>query len=73
MAKNITFSADEKLIERAREKARREKTTLKERFWQWLQRDVNSDDTASDNGQLVAKFSYTKVRGRFDRDILNER
>lgn len=63
MAKNITLSANEKLIERAREKARREKTTLNERFRQWLQRDVNSDDTASDYGQLMTQFSYAKVGG----------
>ena len=73
MVKNITFSANEKLIERARKKARREKTTLNERFRQWLQRYVNSEDTASDYGQLMTKFSYTKVGGRFDRDNLNER
>jgi hypothetical protein len=73
MSKNITLNADEKLIKRARDKARREKTTLNERFRQWLQRYVNSNDVATDYEQLMTKFSYTKVGGRFNRDAMNER
>jgi hypothetical protein len=34
--KNITLSADEKLIEAARERARAEHTTLNEQFRRWL-------------------------------------
>ncbi|MDZ7728611.1 MAG: hypothetical protein U5Q44_10705 [Dehalococcoidia bacterium] len=34
--KNITLSADENLIEAARERARRENTTLNEQFRRWL-------------------------------------
>jgi hypothetical protein len=36
MLKNITFSADDALIEAARERARLEKTTLNEKFRRWL-------------------------------------
>ena len=35
--KNITLSADEKLIEAARECARTEHTTLNEQFRRWLE------------------------------------
>lgn len=34
--KNITFSADESLIEAARERAKRENTTLNAQFRLWL-------------------------------------
>lgn len=34
--KNITLSADDKLIEAARERARAEQTTLNEQFRRWL-------------------------------------
>ena len=34
--KNITLSADEKMIESARERARSEHTTLNEQFRRWL-------------------------------------
>ncbi len=34
--KNITFSADERLIEAAREQAAADNTTLNEQFRQWL-------------------------------------
>jgi hypothetical protein len=34
--RNITLSADERLIEEAREKARQEHTTLNEQFRRWL-------------------------------------
>ncbi len=73
MSKNITLNADEKLIKRAREKARRENTTLNERFRQWLQRYVSSNDTVADYEQLMDKLNYTKAGGRFDRDAMNER
>lgn len=36
MSKNITFSADEALIEEAREAARADNTTLNEQFRLWL-------------------------------------
>jgi hypothetical protein len=36
MLKNITFSAEKDLIEKAREKARSEKTTLNVAFRRWL-------------------------------------
>ena len=36
MLKNITFSAEEELIDKAREQARKEKTTLNALFRRWL-------------------------------------
>ncbi len=38
MRKNVTLTAEESLIERAREKARRHRTTLNALFRDWLAR-----------------------------------
>ena len=57
--KNVTLSADERLIEAARERARLEKTTLNDAFRRWLA------DYASVNDRL-ARYDATmaEVRGR---------
>lgn len=44
MAKSITLSADDMLIKRAREKARRENTSLNQLFRNWLKKYVNRDN-----------------------------
>ena len=41
--KNITLSGDEALIQKAREKARRENTNLNAAFREWLSRYVGQD------------------------------
>jgi hypothetical protein len=38
--RNVTLSADEQLLERARKKAALEHTTLNERFRRWLEQYV---------------------------------
>jgi hypothetical protein len=73
MLKNITLSADEKLIKKAREKARRERTTLNESFRQWLKQFTNSNIKTDDYDQLLQSFNYVKVGGKFTRSELNER
>ena len=40
--KNITLSADDKLIEAARSRARSEQTTLNEQFRRWLAEYVSA-------------------------------
>ncbi|MDQ7053481.1 MAG: hypothetical protein Q9P14_11505, partial [candidate division KSB1 bacterium] len=58
MLKNITLSADEQLIKKAREKARRENTTLNETFRQWLKRYVMSDQEQFNYEELMDSLSY---------------
>jgi hypothetical protein len=41
MLKNITLSADEKLIQKARKKAKQEHTTLNAQFRQWLENYIS--------------------------------
>ncbi len=73
MLKNITLSADEQLIKKAREKARRENTTLNENFRQWLKRYVMSDQEQFNYDELMDSLNYVNPGRKFSRDELNER
>ena len=73
--KNITLSADEGLIEAARERARAEQTTLNEQFRRWL-KDYARREQQADDAMTVIRELRGKVRtgGRkFTRDEMNER
>ena len=73
--KNITLSADESLIEAARERARAEHTTLNEQFRRWLKEYARREQQA-DEAMAVVRELRGKVRtgGRkFTRDEMNER
>ncbi|MFY0696647.1 MAG: hypothetical protein JXR11_02220 [Balneola sp.] len=71
--KNITFSADEKLIEKARLKAVKEKTTLNQQFRDWLKRYASENDYRKEFEQLMEDLSYVNSGGKFTRDEMNER
>ncbi|MDA0269472.1 MAG: hypothetical protein O2798_03340 [Chloroflexi bacterium] len=73
--KDITLSADERLIEAARERARLERTTLNERFREWLAEYAREPEAADDAMAVVERIrSYTGTGGRkFTRDEMNER
>ena len=73
MLKNITLSADEKLIKKAREKAQREHTTLNENFRRWLKRYIISDTNKSKYDDLMNTLNYVNPGRKFSRDELNER
>jgi hypothetical protein len=73
--KNITLSADEGLIEAARERARAEHTTLNEQFRRWL-KDYARREQQADEAMAVVRELRGKVRTggrRFTRDEMNER
>ena len=74
MTRNITFSADEALIDEARAVAQADNTTLNEQFRLWLEQYARR--------RRVQKFGelMERVRGKassggrkFTRDELNER
>ena len=73
--KNITLSADERLIEAARSKAQACHTTLNEEFRRWLEdyvgRETQADRAAEILRGLQAK--YTTGGHKFTRDELNAR
>ena len=54
--KNITFSADERLIELARDEAKNRKTTLNQLFRNWLE-----DIAARDERRSKASEAYEKL------------
>jgi hypothetical protein len=73
--KNITLSADEGLIEAARERARTEHTTLNEQFRLWLA-DYARREQRAERAMAVVRELRGRVRtgGRkFTRDEMNER
>jgi hypothetical protein len=72
--KNITLSADERLIEKARERARAKHTTLNEEFRRWLADYVGYQRTADDAMGLLRELQakYTTGGHKFTRDELNE-
>ncbi len=73
--KNITLSADENLIEAAREQARAEHTTLNAEFRRWLAEYTQRQQRA-DEAMAVIKQLQGRIRtgGRkFTRDEMNER
>ena len=73
MLKNITLSADEQLIKKAREKAQREHTTLNNNFRRWLQQYVISETHHFSYDDLMDSFNYANSGKKFTRDELNER
>jgi hypothetical protein len=73
--KNITLSADEHLIESARERARAQHTTLNEEFRRWLEGYVARESQVSEAMEVIKRIqSYARTGGQhFTRDELNER
>ena len=73
MLKNITLSAEEGLIEKARDKDRRERTTLYATFRQWLHQYVSRGAKTADYSSFMESLSYARPGNKFSRDELNER
>jgi len=73
--KNITLSADDKLIEAARARARAEKTTLNEQFRRWLADYVQQEQTTESAIALIEELrGQVRTGGRkFTRNEMNER
>ena len=72
MLKNITLSAEKSLIDKARVKARKEHTTLNERFRQWLKSYAQDTRTKSDYLQFMEKEILVKPGRKFSREEINE-
>ena len=71
--RNITFSADEELVDRARLRARRENKTLNAVFREWLQRYAGVPTAVAEYQQLMRRLSHVKVDREFTRDEMNSR
>lgn len=73
MLKNITLSAEEKIIENARKKANLNHTTLNELFRQWLAGYIREKNLSNDLDAFLMKTDYAAPGRSFSRDELNER
>lgn len=72
--KNITLSADESLIEAARERARAEHTTLNEQFRRWLADYAHTRERMQRYNEVMEKLrGKLKVGRKFTREEMNER
>ena len=71
--KNVTLSADDRALQRARELARRRSTTLNQMFRDWLA-DLTADRNRKDRfDALMSRLARARSGGRFTRDEMNAR
>lgn len=73
MIRNITLSSEEALIAMARDRARRQHTTLNAVFRRWLERYVAEDTAPKGFMGLMAKLEPVQPGRTFTRDEMNER
>jgi len=76
--KNITLSADERLIEAARREAQHRRTTLNAEFRRWLEQYASGSDSGEQRVRnyriLMSELASVSTGGvGFSRDELNER
>jgi hypothetical protein len=72
--KNITLSADEGLIEQARQIARAQKRTLNEAFREWLLQFTQQSGKAEEYQALMKRLrGRVRSNGPYTRDEMNER
>jgi hypothetical protein len=73
VVRNITFSADEAAIDRAREVARSEHKTLNDAFREWLEWYASRTVTRQEIEALFEKLKYVNAGRKFTREEMNER
>lgn len=69
--KNITLSADERLIELAREEARRRQTSLNALFRDWLADLAQREQRREKIEQLFKDMDKYKAGGPYTREEMN--
>ncbi|HEY2647398.1 MAG TPA: hypothetical protein VGI34_10515 [Candidatus Acidoferrales bacterium] len=72
--KNITLSADDELIEQARQLARAQKRTLNDAFREWLVQFTQQAGNVEEFDALMERLSRTvRLHPPYSRDEMNER
>lgn len=72
--KNITLSAEESLIEAARERARSEDTTLNEQFRRWLATYAQTEKRLQRYDAVMNDLrGQLKVGRKLSRELMNDR
>jgi hypothetical protein len=73
LVKNVTLSAEDRLLERARDLARRRSTTLNQMFRDWLA-ELTAERARKDRfEQIMRRLARARSGGRFTRDEMNAR
>ena len=70
--KNVTLSADEDLIERARTVAHSQHKTLNAAFREWLEQYASQTGSAQAFDALMTRLTHVRAGGKFSRDEMNE-
>ena len=71
--KNVTLSADERLIEQARLVARAQHKTLNAAFREWLEQYAGQAGAAAAVDALMRRLKHVQSSGPYTRDEMNER
>ena len=71
--KNITLSADERLIEEARAAARAQRSTLNQLFREWLAELAGRRNRDEQVSELMQRLEYVRSGGPFSREEMNDR
>jgi len=71
--KNITFSAEEDLIEQARAVARAKRKTLNDEFREWLRQYTRRRTTAKELETFINSLKHIKISRKYTREEMNER
>ena len=71
--KNITFSADDDLVEQARLVARSQRKTLNQAFREWLVQFTSQAGSANEVRSLMRRLRHVRAGRTFTRDEMNER
>ncbi len=73
MLKNITLSADEALVEKARRRALEEHKSLNELFREWMAGYVGGEQRSGEYRELMKRLRHARPGRIFSRDEMNER
>jgi len=73
MLKNITFSVEGNLIDKARKKAAKDHVSLNLLFRTWVQNYVQTENAGKRYDSLMRKMSGAVAGKTFSRDDMNER
>ena len=71
--RNITLSAAEDALKKAREKATGEGKSLNVKFREWLQRYISPQDYSKNYESLMQSLKHVSPGQKFSRDEANER
>ena len=73
MIRNITLSAEEALIRKARDRAAQQHKSLNELFREWILKYVGGGRSPENYRKLMKNFSHIKAGKKFSREEMNER